>query len=437
MKRSDPSRRTLLKAGMAAPLAVAAAPASAARVEHDIFGAERLLADVKAYAEAGNKQSGGSGDIWTADWTSERLAAVGFSIERQSFEVPYFRPLRAELEVGRHRIPIVAQPIVVSTTEDGLSAPIRLADTGGSLEGAIALVRLPYRRWSSILDRAVRTAIDDAVGRGAIAIILITTGPTGEVLLFNAPAEKLVSPKPLALLAPNLAGPVVDAARYGRHAKLFVTGDRGSRTTENIVGRRSVASDRWIVVSTPRSGWTDCVGERGPGMAIWLALAQWMPRMFPRHNLLFVNNSGHEYEYLGADKMMKAFGPPPAETDFWLHLGANVATRDWHELPDRLLPLPSADPYRFLMVSNDLVGPARAIFKDQPGLEMAYPASEGTAGELSQIVKAGYLRYAGIFGAHRQHHAATDKLETVAGEPLAKTARGVCDLLLTSIARPR
>ncbi len=436
MKRVGPSRRTLLKAGIAAPVAFRAVSVSAGNAMHDMFGSERLLADVKAYADAGNKQSGGAGDNWTADWTTKRLAASGFSVERQSFEVPYFIPRRAELEVGELRVPLVVQPIVVSTTDVGLSAPIRLADVGDSLDGAIALVRLPYRRWSTILDRAVESAIEDAVGRGAIAIILVTAGPTGEVLLLNTPAEKPVSPKPLALLAPNLAGPVIDAARHGVSTKLFLTGGIGSRPAANIVGRRLAAGDRWIVVSTPRSGWTDCVGERGPGIAIWLALAQWMPRMFPRHNLLFVNNSGHEYEYFGAEKMLKAFGPPPTETDFWMHLGANVATRDWHELPGRLLPLPSADPHRFLMVSDELVGPARAIFKGQPGLEMAYSSSEGTAGELSEIVKAGYLRHAGIFGAHRQHHAVTDKLETVAREPLAMTARGVRDLLLTAISQP-
>src|SRR3546814_8554928 len=78
--------------------------------------------------------------------------------------------------------------------------------------------------------------------------------------------------------------------------------------------------------------------------------------------------------------------------------------------PGRLLPLPSADPYRFLMTSPEFVTCAREIFKCQPGLEMAYPSAEGTAGELSEVIKAGYVRHAGIFGAHRHHHAVTDDL---------------------------
>ena len=39
---------------------------------------------------------------------------------------------------------------------------------------------------------------------------------------------------------------------------------------------------------------------------------------------------------------------------------------------------------------------------------MAYPSAEGTAGELSEVIKAGYVRHAGLVGAHRHYHAVTD-----------------------------
>src|SRR3546814_19503256 len=77
-----------------------------------------------------------------------------------------------------------------------------------------------------------------------------------------------------------------------------------------------------------------------------------------------------------------------SETAGWVHLGAKAAARDYQEMRGRLLPLPSADPYRFLMTSPEVVTCAREIFKGQPGLEMAYPSAEGTAGELSEVIKA-------------------------------------------------
>jgi hypothetical protein len=433
MTRGLTDRRSLLKAGFAAPLALQAAPAAAAAKDQMMFGPERLFADVKTYAEAGNKQSGGAGDRWTADWTAKRLAAAGFTVERQAFDVPWFEAARCELALGSLQIPLTAQPLAVETGETGIEAPLRLAETSERLDGAIALVRLPFRRWSSLVDRAAREPLADALARGASAVLLVTTGPTGEALLLNAPADRPMSDKPLALLAPARAAPVIEAARHGQPAKLTLAGRGGVRPAENVIGRIVRPGRRWIAVSTPRSGWTDCAGERGPGIAIWLALADWLPRAFRDHSLLFVCNSGHEYENLGAGHIVEAVGPPPAETDFWLHLGANAAARDYQEMPGRLLPLPSADPYRFLMTSAEFVDRAREIFAGLPGLEMAYPSSEGTAGELSEIVKAGYSRHAGIFGAHRHHHAPTDNLSTVAAEPLAATARAVRDLMVALI----
>lgn len=429
MTGAPTGRRSLLKAGLAAPIALQAAPAAAASGIGAPFALERLFADVKAYAEAGNKQSGGAGDRWTADWTARRLAASGFAVERQPFDVPWFAATACELTLGDREIPLVAQPLAVPTGASGITAPLRLADVNERLDGAIAVVRLPYRRWSSLLDRAVRDPLADALARGAAAVILVTAGPTGEALLLNAPADGPLSDKPLALLAPRVAAPIIEAARRGLPANLVLNGNGGSRVAENVVGRRMKDGRRWLVVSTPRSGWTDCAGERGPGFAVWLALAEWMPHAFADHNLLFVCNSGHEYENLGASHVVEKVGPPPADTDFWLHLGANVATRDYQEMPGRLLPLPSADPFRFLMTSAAFVDRARAIFKGLPGLEMAYPSTEGAAGELSEVVKAGYPHHAGIFGAHRHHHATTDTMSVVAPEPLAATALAVRDFL--------
>lgn len=427
--RRGTDRRTLLKAGFAAPLGFEATAAAAATGDGSMFGPERLFADVKAYAEAGNKRSGGPGDRWTADWTAQRLEAAGFAVERQAFEVPWFDADICEITLGEIKLDLAVQHLAVETTPAGVEAPLSLAEAGGRLDGTIAVIRLPFRRWSSLLDRAAREPLADALSRGAIAVILVTTGPTGEALLLNAPADEPLSDRPLALLAPRRAAPVIEAARHGRRARLTLTGRGGRRQAENVVGRVIRAGRPWIVVSTPRSGWTDCAGERGPGIAIWLALADWMPRIFKDHSLLFLSNSGHEYENLGAAHVVDSIGPPADETDLWLHLGANVAARDYQETPSALLPLPSADPYRFLMTSAAFVERARVIFKGQPGLEMAYPSSQGTAGELAEIVAAGYARHAGIFGAHRHHHSPTDTIEVVAPEPLAVTARGVRDLV--------
>lgn len=421
-------RRKLLLAGAGLPLAVGSVTGRA-EAPDDGFTTDRLLADVTTYAQAGNKQAGGPGDEQVAVWLARRMAALGFAVERQPFHVPWFRTVRADLVLGDTIVPLVAQPLVQITAATGLSAPLRLADSNGDLAGTIAVIRLPHRRWSTITDAGVAVPLADAMARGAAAAILVTTGPSRQALLLNTPADRRLFDRPLALLAPADAAPVIAAARRGDGARLTLLGEGGQRSAGNLVARIARGDRPWLVVSTPRSGWTDCVGERGPGIAIWLALAAWAAATRRGHNLLFVCNSGHEYENLGASHLVEDVGPPPADTAFWLHLGANAATRDWHELPDRMVPLPSADPFRFLVVSPDLVPTARRIFAGQPGLEMAYPSDQGAAGELSEIIKAGYPQLAGIFGAHRLHHAPGDDLSTIAAAPLAATALACRDLL--------
>lgn len=138
------------------------------------------------------------------------------------------------------------------------------------------------------------------------------------------------------------------------------------------------------------------------------------------HNLAFVCNSGHEYEYLGASEALKAIAPAPADTRFWLHLGANVAACDWHEGTGQALP--SIDPQRFLAVDPALVPLARAVFAGHAGYENPYPNDKLAAGELVEIIAAGYRPAAGAFGIHRYHHVAEDDARCVSADSVATTA---------------
>src|SRR3546814_15302773 len=88
-----------------------------------MFCSERLFTDVQSYTEAGNKQSGGEGDRWTADWTAKRLSSAGFEVERQPFDVPWFEASRCDLRLGDIPLPLVAQPLAIETSTAGLAAP--------------------------------------------------------------------------------------------------------------------------------------------------------------------------------------------------------------------------------------------------------------------------------------------------------------------------
>src|SRR3546814_2972566 len=93
------------------------------------------------------------------------------------------------MRIGDWSSDVCSSDLAVETGEAGLAAPLRLAEIPERLDGAIAVVRLPFRRWSSLVDRAVREPLADALARGANGVILITTGPTGEALLLNRSEE--------------------------------------------------------------------------------------------------------------------------------------------------------------------------------------------------------------------------------------------------------
>jgi hypothetical protein len=409
---TDISRRTFAVAGalLASMTSGCASIAAGAGAEPQSDAA--IETDLLRYVSFGNKRAGGAGDTACGEWLAAQLEAAGFAIERQSFSVPFFEPSRAEFAVGDVSAPVYPQPIVVPTGGGGLAGPLVRVDSAGrfvgSLAGAIALVDLDYARWSTMMAPGARGPIEASFAAGAKAVVTITNGPTRKVIALNADGRRPMFRGPVALLAPDAAAPFLAAAIRGQEARLTIEGSGGQRPAFNFVGRIDRGKGRWLAVSTPRSGWFTCGAERGPGVAVWLNLARWAPRAFPDHDLAFVCNTGHEYEYLGAAEAMRAIAPPPTSTRFWLHLGANVAARDWQDRPGGPIPLQNVDTQRVLSITPELLPLAREVFAGQIGYESPVSSAVLAAGELEEVIRAGYTPAAGVFGTHRYHHVAED-----------------------------
>ncbi|WCL55227.1 hypothetical protein [Gimibacter soli] len=411
--------------------------ASAAPTKADDTITGNVTDDLIRYIGFGSKQAGGPGDKACGDWMAGELVKAGFEIERQSVSVPSFAPARTELVSGDAKANVWPQPIVMPTSAEGISARIVRVDAAGRasapLDGAIALIDLPHGRWSSALSKAIWAPTKAAFAAGAVAAVIITNGPSGKVIALNTDGRKPMFAGPTALIAPEDAAPFLAAAMAGETATLYLTGESSRRPAFNFVGRIDRGKGRWLIVSTPRSGWFTCAGERGGGVAAWLAIARWAAAAVTSHNLAFVCNSGHEYEYLGAEESMKAMAPKPAETDFWLHLGANLAARDWHEITGAPMPLPGTDAQRYLVTSPALLPAARELFAGLSGLEAPYSSQDLSAGELTGIIAAGYPSVAGIFGIHRFHHVAEDDARCVVAAAVAETTTAFQRLLVAAL----
>lgn len=401
-----PSRRAIIGGAAVAAGAVSLAEAQ----EMDDFSEETLQRRQERYVGFGEKASGGPGDNACGAWLEDELRRIGYEVRRQPFEVPAFEAQSTTIEIEGAKAAVIPQAVVVPTGPGGVSGPLKLAEDG-ALEGAIALVVLPHGRWSG-LRGAVASRVTAAVEKGAAAVVIVTTGPSGRGLGLNAPVERSLFDRPVAILAPREAGPFVAAARVGQRATLRIAGRVFRRPAYNLIGALKRGAGRTVVLSTPRSGWFACAGERAPGVAVWLALCGWAARLLPDVDIEALCTSGHEYDNAGGAHYLEGgAAPAPDKTALWVHLGANVAARDWHELGPELAPLPGVDSQRYLMASPGLLASARAAFKGQPGLEQVYEGTaQNSAGELTNILRAGYPQAIGVFGGHRLHHAREDDL---------------------------
>ena len=407
MEPTDPlsaSRRTVL--GVSASL-LATGPANAA-TRSDEADAQRLL---ERYHAFGDKASGGPGDTASGEWLEGELRSLGFACQRQTFDMPAYEG-DATLSCGAAKADLIPQAIVGPTSGEGVTGPLYVVGSGRSGPG-VALLVLPHTRWSTIVG-FIAQRVTAAFEAGAAAVVVVTTGPTGEALALNAPADRSLFRGPVAVMAPKDAGPFLLAAGRGEVATLRMSGRAFRRAAFNVTATLKTGAAKTLVISTPRSGWFDCAGERGSGMAAWVLLVRWAARARLPVDIALVATSGHEYENAGGERFIHELAPRPDKTALWVHLGANVAARDWHERGAALSPLPSADPQRFMLASPAILASARAAFAGQPGLEQTYAAEVALAGgELGNVLRAGYDPAIGIFGAHRFHHARADDLRCV------------------------
>jgi hypothetical protein len=378
---------------------------------------------LERFAGFGMKASAGPGDGASGAWLEREMTGFGYRCERQAFDVPHADVRTATLTVGDKRTAVFPQPIVKTTGPDGVTGPLRRADSVGSLEGAIALIVLPSRRWVSTAEPLIARALADALARGAAAIVVVTSGPTNELIGLNVSATRPGWTKPVVLLAPRDAAPFVAAAATGQTATLIVDGQVGKRSAYNLIARLDRGAAKTLIVSTPRSGWFTCAAERGAGVAVWLSVARWLASAKPIVNLEFAANSGHEYIYLGGEEYLQHLAPKPDKTHMWVHIGASAAARDWHEIAVGLRPLPSADAQRVLVATPTVMESCRGAFRGITGLEAVYPADKAhSGGEIVNVIEAGYAPAIGLYGGHRYFHTDGDDMRCVSGELVAPVA---------------
>ncbi len=412
-------RREAVLAG----LGVWAGAAVKAHSAADPLDGAALHAAVKTYSSLGVHRTGLPGDTATTVWLEKALKAAGYATQRQAFDYPVFELGRSDLTLGGRRIAGFPFWTPKTTPEGGLTAP--LARDGQA--GKILVISLPAGSGGGLYAPPPQL-ITDAASSGAAAVVAITENPLGEMSVLNRTAKVSPWSVPVLLVAGREGAALKAAAEAGQTASLRLEGRTVAGRAENVIGLRP-RPGKHLVVSTPKSGWFHCAGERGSGVAIWLGLARWLATT--DHNLTLVCPAGHEFDGYGGHLFAETLAPKPADTKLWLHIGANVAAYDYALQDGKITRQAGPRADRILACSEVLMPLAAKSFAGQPGYEKPFDIDERKPpGEVALYQRLGYAPLIGIVAGHPLHHTTLDLPDVTDGAMLEPVARGLKAMLV-------
>jgi len=412
-------RREVILAGLAAW----AGSAVSARAVVDPLSADALYADVKAYAAFGEHRTGTGGDAATTAWMERSLRAAGYAVERQGFDYPVFDLVRSDLSLAGRTVSGFPYWTPGVSPPGGATGPLSTA--GGP--GKVALVDLPPGTGAG-LEAPPPAPIAEAVAGGAAAVVAVTENRLGELAILNRNPKAEPWKVPVLLVAGREAEALKAAAAAGATATVRVEGRTVTRKAHNVVGRRK-RPGKHLVVSTPKSGWLRCAGERGSGIAIWLGLARWLAAATD-HNLTVVAASGHEFDGYGGHLFTETLAPKPAETKLWLAIGANVAVYDFGLEDGQVVRRAGPPSERLLAVSDALMPLATRAFAGQPGYSRPMGIEQRKPpGEVALFQRLGYAPLVGMVASSVLHHTPRDLADVTDGSLLEPVARGLQAIL--------
>jgi len=302
-----------------------------------------------------------------------------------------------------------------------IHAPLAPLDVDNDLlNGSIVLAKPSNSQPSFASSRLEAEQIINYLAKaGALAVVVINETPSGELAAINTSEQVNPWPIPVVLVGSRDEPVLSAAAQQNAEVSLLVDGrNEPQAEARNILGWFDRSEDI-IIISTPKSGWFHCGGERGSGVALSLALARWVGQRQPQTGYWFDFNSGHELNNLGTKHFLKDLAPPPDQVRCWLHLGANIATWNWQESATGLQRRAEPEKYITRCGSDDLLSLVTEAFADIPGVK---PDVGPGVGELIPVLEAGYRGF-GVYGGHyRFFHTPTDGPHGTAPELLEPVA---------------
>ena len=382
-----------------------------------------LYADVRAYADLGEHRTGTPGDQATTRWLVQALKRARYQVETQGFDYPVFEVGRCAVDVGTASLEAFPYWTPTTTPPSGIKGPLTTA--GGP--GRIALVTLANGGSGGGLYAPPPAEIVAAVDTRAAAVVVVTENPLGELVAFNRTPLAPAWNAPVLFVAGRHKALLQAIAREGGEVTVRLEGRTVAGRADNVVARKP-GPGKALVISTPKSGWFRCAGERGSGVAIWLGLARWLATT--EMNVTLLAASGHEFDGYGGAQFARTLAPKPADTALWVHIGANVALYDFALSDGRIVRQPGPPKQRLLAVSEPLLPAAAKAFAGQVGYAEPFDIDKRKApGEIAHFQELGYGPLIGMVAASPVFHTRRDLADVTGPQLLEPVARGLAELI--------
>ena len=418
-----------------AGLSAATIAASIGQCSQQGISGDALQADVVRYVSLGEGRTGSVASLRGFEWLDGRLGDAGYRTRAIALPVDVHEPESVELVAGTQRI-ADGFPLwpVVWTGHDGIEARLCALSEPDCGAGDIIYLRLPFNALSSAFHPDYRAALQEVVRRRPAAAVAIVDHPTGEVVALNVRgAEEDGTPParrvPFLVLGQKHETALQAAAASRRTVRLRMTGKTTSASDLTLIADSGPPDQRAIVITTPRNGWFLSGGERGSGIAVALGLADWIRKNRPEIPVRLAFTSHHE---LGGAGMKKVLTDPAFAEDrvkLWVHLGANIATREPVVRDGRLSFTPGPNAQRGIGVSAPLVADLQRAFAGRDPIRIDSLADTRPVGEMALIARGGDYPLVGVVGYQLTHHTRLDTAESTSPQTLAPMAEALACFL--------
>lgn len=428
------SRRGFVVAGGATAVSMLSGAGAGAgfaatpKIADDPLDGVRLYQHVLDYCGFGEHRSGSLADEQTANWILARLKTAGFSAAFQVGRIRFFDLKACSVSFGGETFRGYPEWYPTSTGPVPVTAPLALLEPGAPLESLKGKIWLSFSSEENPekggIDRRTKDKVDAAGKAGALAAVVVVRSRSGALVGRNASVmERSQAPWcsiPFIGVAGRDEAKLTAAAQRGDAASVLLYGDDVmNHPARNVIGRIGKGRDI-IIVTTPYSGMFRAGGERAPGVALFLGMAEWLGRRKPNASYIFCTSYGHELKGHGI-RLFATSGqlPPKEKVKCWLHFGSGAGVWRYERGPNGLIRTVARGGTGNFLASERFLPVVHDAFAHIPDL---HPTTKIT-GDLSAFMEQGYVGF-GPSGSNIFTHTEDDGPEQTAPELLGPLARG-------------